>query len=188
MDKLKEELKQFVGYDDTLGYYYREDETPLHETNMEKEFKYVLETQFGKFIKSDWKLAKIAPNLGFGSCICSHEIYDCHYIEHTPTGMVFQVGCECVHKINPGLYKEMKAVKCEICHLVKCRKQRSEHIRICDGCRETVCAKCLKNPREESLYCYKCLYTGQCLICKKTGIKFFYAQCWHCLQKSRKLK
>jgi hypothetical protein len=137
-------------------------------TEMSKEFNSILFEYTGrKFNQDEWDLARdgkqrpISFRLGTDEdpvverCICTHNIYELCFIVHIPTGEKFQVGTECVQKISPLLYNEVKRKLCKLCEEFLPDKRRlyqnkgycsvecylEGEFRPCDGCGKYEIAK-----------------------------------------------
>lgn len=118
MDKLDTKLHKIFYYD-TDYKIYRRHEPELQNKTMHQEFLWVINTQFGSFIPSDWDVWDTSDNYSddtFCFCICSHPVNNLYYITHKPSQMTFQVGSECVLKVDD------EELKTKMKNIIKRRK------------------------------------------------------------------
>jgi hypothetical protein len=104
MEKLNATLQKLFYYNPDHMIYIR-DNPKLQTPIMQTEFMWVIETQFGSFISTDWiavEVDDISDQID-SHCICTHSISNLFYITHIPSDMTFQVGSECVRKLNTEL-------------------------------------------------------------------------------------
>jgi hypothetical protein len=152
MEKLHPDLRDVLYYNGLV--YKRQHNSELHTKNMFEEFLWVINKQFGEYIDKDWDTWNTGNGMDeeleehYGEdfvntekCICTHKITNLYFIQHLPTNMTFQVGCDCVLKIDGELAEKMKiAIK---------RKANWKKGKICLYCSEPLTDLRKKYQRKE---------------------------------------
>jgi hypothetical protein len=153
MLKIPDDLKDIIFFKHS-NVLARIPNAPLKKNSMKDEFMFILNSFFKTFVKEDWTSVTDNENVDHVEfCICSHSITILYYILHIPSGIEFQVGCDCVKKIDIDLYFKLikdKCIKCENvlkdkrkvyqkdgyccqqCYLIDNKLEES----ICDNCSE----------------------------------------------------
>jgi hypothetical protein len=148
------------------GIYVRKEDTKLITENKFTEFLYILQLiTKEKFNPIDWKYCP-EYNQTESRCICTQEIKHQFVIKHMKTGYRFQVGSECVKKVNERLATCLNALK--------------EGKGFCSRCDEVLCDMRLKSYKEG--LCEECFKYS---TCRKCGVKILacYKDCYRCFMK-----
>ena len=138
-DKL---IQEAVYFDTFEGRYKRIDNVPKNPIKSSKryEFLWVLETLTKtKFDASEWENSEQSFDYGNDTngtmCICTKAITNDYTIIHKPTQMCFEVGCDCVRKIDDDLYLKLTKTECLYCdNPVLDRRTKKGKLGLCNNC------------------------------------------------------
>jgi hypothetical protein len=111
-------------------YWRRKEHSEILLKAKDREFVAILRSFIPQFRKEEWnsELLEVVFHRHRQDgeklrCICGQFIYNICVIRHIPSGTCFQVGLDCIEKIDKALYKEMLACK-------KASKKRIEEARV----------------------------------------------------------
>jgi len=129
------------------GIYYRKDDIMITK-NQRHEFWLILKLITGlKFSAEQWTPLPENDEINEGDqdiwgnghvhgfCLCTHVIHRYFCIENNLTKRQYCVGCDCVNKADPELYKQMtkKTIKCTECSTeLKDRRSKCRRKGFCD--------------------------------------------------------
>jgi hypothetical protein len=161
-DQIPNELVGSLNYD--VGVIIRID-TKLYTKNMKDEFMFILEKVTGKIFNPDEydgiNNIEQAEEGVKAYCICTKQIYNIHKITHIETQTTFQVGSECINKVDcrvGGLYDKITKDRCKICSSLLLNK-------ISQPMRSGYCSNICVKQGDSNLYSK--LTKKQCIICSK---------------------
>lgn len=149
-NELHEDLKDLFFYDEYTDCVYRSDNYKMTSGGYFEEFLDVFRKQYGWFNAKDFVVVgNFDSNDTENMCVCTHPIRDLCYIQHVPSGLVWQVGSTCVNNIDKNLGEQLEKYKL-----------RSKRIRdgiICKYCEEPLMD--LRKKFQKDGYCGKNCYS-----------------------------
>ena len=192
MKKIDEILK----YNKKFKYFYRplENNEQIFNKNKLTEFTNIIETKLNRPFKADEWTSYIPDNICDSEddemyrCICSKKIKHLYYIKHIETDISFQVGSECVKKLDNELGLGLTKNKCKICDnfIMDNRKKCSKKDCCSDFCMNKLCKLCDK-PLTNLKYtiCFDCNTLKKLKSdkkCSNCGIYILskYTKCYNC--------